>query len=67
MKSIEVGDIVSYGNGSLAVVLDKIDDFLYLFNENGFVDSVTAEYVSPTGEFTELVDLLMLKLHATEA
>ena len=66
LDEIIAGDIVAYDDGILAVVLDMLDDSLYLFNENGCVEKVKTEDVTLADEYTDLVDMMMLKLQHTE-
>ena len=49
-----------------AVVLDVIGDSMYIFNENGCVEKVKTEDVTLADEYTDLVDMMMLKLQHTE-
>ena len=65
-EEIVVGDIVTYDDGILAVVLDVLGDSMYVFNENGCVEKVKTCDVTPTDEYTDLVDMMMLKLQHTE-
>lgn len=65
-EEIIAGDIVVYDDDIFAVVLDVIGDSMYIFNENGCVEKVKTEDVTPTDEYTDLVDMMMLKLQNTE-
>lgn len=65
-SEIVAGDIVTYDDGILAVVLDMLGDSLYLFNENGCVEKIKKDDVVLTCECTDLVDMMMLKLQNTE-
>lgn len=65
-EEIIVGDIVTYDAGIIAVVLDVLGDSIYVFNENGCVEEVKTWDVTPTNEYTDLVDIMMLKLQNTE-
>ena len=65
-EEIIAGDIVVYDDGIFAVVLDVLGDSMYIFNENGCVEKVKTEDVTPTDEYTDLVDMMMLKLQHTE-
>lgn len=65
-EEIIVGDIVTYDAGIIAVVLDVLGDSIYVFNENGCVEEVKTWDVTPTDEYTDLVDIMMLKLQNTE-
>ena len=65
-SEIVAGDIVVYDDGIFAVVLDILGDSLYLFNENGCVEKIKKDDVVPTCEYTDLVDMMMLKLQNTE-
>lgn len=65
-EEIIAGDIVMYDDDIFAVVLDVIGDSMYVFNENGCVEKVKTEDVTLTDEYTDLVDMMMLKLQHTE-
>lgn len=65
-EEIIAGDIVVCDDGIFAVVLDVLGDSIYVFNENGCVETVKTEDVTLTDEYTDLVDMMMLKLQHTE-
>ena len=65
-EGIIAGDIVMYDDDIFAVVLDVIGDSMYIFNENGCVEKVKTEDVTLADEYTDLVDMMMLKLQHTE-
>ena len=63
----EAGDIVTYDDGIRAVVMDKVGETLYLFNENGCIEKVKTDYVYTTDMETDMVYALELLLREVEA
>ena len=66
-NDLQVGDIVTIEDDIRAVIIDTDYESLYLFSENGCVESMKYTDVRPTGEHTDLVEMLMFKLQNTEA
>ncbi len=65
-KDVQVGDIVVYGYDNIkAAVIDSTENKYIVFDENGCVYSIKKEEVKPTGEYTDLVEALMLKVQHT--
>lgn len=65
-KDIQVGDIVVYGCDNIkAAVIDSTENKFIVFDENGCVYSIEKEEVKPIGEYTDLVEALMLKVQHT--
>jgi len=66
IDEIEVGAIVCYDDGLMAAVMDTDGDSAWIFTENGCIEKAYKMHLTPTGEYTELPELLMLKLQHTE-
>lgn len=65
-KDIQVGDIVIYDRYNIkAAIIDSTEDNFIVFDENGCVYPIKKEKVKPTGEYTDLVEALMLKVQHT--
>ena len=62
----EAGDIVTYDDGIRAVVMDKVGETLYLFNENGCIEKAKKDYVYTTDMATDMVHALELLLQEVE-
>lgn len=66
LKDIQVGDIVIYDRYNIkAAIIDSTEDNFIVFDENGCVYPIKKEKVKPTGEYTDLVEALMLKVQHT--
>lgn len=66
LKDIQVGDIVIYDYYNIkAAIIDSTEDSFIVFDENGCVYPIKKEKVKPTGEYTDLVEALMLKVQHT--
>ena len=65
-EEIKVGDIIVHGCDNIkAAVIDSTENKYIVFDENGCVYSIKKEEVKPTGEYTDLVEALMLKVQHT--
>ena len=65
-KDIQVGDIVMCGCDNIkAAVIDSTENMYIVFDENGCVYPIKKEEAKSTGEYTDLIEALMLKVQHT--
>lgn len=57
-KEIKVGAIIEYDDKIKAVVMDKCNDELYVYNENACVETVNIKDIKDTGKNIYIDELL---------